>query len=198
MFLEKGVQATSAEVAARAGVSEGSIFKRFKTKSELFQAAMGMDMGDLPRGLELLPTLAGQNTVEENLVAAAHETISFFQRLMPIMMMRWANPKNSLCSGLETDDPPPLRAQKHIADYLERESALGRLSRTLHAPTMARAFLGALSSYVFSELIAKETTKAHIQTNRYVEEYVRTLLEGMLERTAKDRIRPLAGPLRVA
>ncbi len=194
VFLEKGVQATSAEVAERAGVSEGSIFKRFKTKSELFQAAMGMDVRDLPRGLELLPTLAGENTVQVNLVAAAHQTIVFFEKLMPIMMMRWANPKNSLCTGLETDDPPPLRAQKHVADYLERESALGRLSRSVHAPTVARAFLGALSSYVFSELIAKETTKVHIQTDRYVEEYVRPLLEGMIDRTARDRVRAVAEP----
>ena len=41
VFLERGIQATTAEVAERAGVSEGSVFKRFKTKSELFRAAMG-------------------------------------------------------------------------------------------------------------------------------------------------------------
>lgn len=200
VFLEKGVQATSAEVAARAGVSEGSIFKRFKTKGALFQAAMGMDVRDLPRGLELLPSLAGHNTVEVNLVAAAHQTIAFFERLMPIMMMRWANPKNPICAGLETseEEPPPLRAQRHVADYLEREAALGRLSSTVHAPTVARAFLGALSSYVFSELIAKETTQVHIQTERYVEEYVRTLLLGMVERAPKDRARSVDDALRVA
>lgn len=195
VFLEKGVQATSAEVAERAGVSEGSIFKRFRTKSELFQAAMGMDVRALPKGLELLPTLAGQHTVEENLVVAARQTIKFFERLMPIMMMRWANPKNSLCSSLDEDEEaPPLRAQKHVADYLERESALGRLSPHVHAPTVARAFLGALSSYVFSELIAKESSKVHIQTDRYVEEYVRTLLQGMLDRSPRDNVRPVTEP----
>ena len=43
VFLERGILATSAEVAQRAGVSEGSLFKRFKTKADLFRAAMGLD-----------------------------------------------------------------------------------------------------------------------------------------------------------
>mgnify|MGYP001134528590 CR=1 FL=1 len=40
VFLEHGIRGTTLEVAQRAGVSEGSIFKRWKTKEELFHAAM--------------------------------------------------------------------------------------------------------------------------------------------------------------
>src|SRR5215470_10839817 len=40
VFLEKGISATTAEVARRAGIAEGSIFKRFPTKEHLFCAAM--------------------------------------------------------------------------------------------------------------------------------------------------------------
>jgi len=36
VFLERGFGATTAEVAVRAGVSEGSIFKRFNSKVDLF------------------------------------------------------------------------------------------------------------------------------------------------------------------
>ena len=181
VFLERGVQATSAEVAQRAGVSEGSIFKRFKTKSELFQAAMGMNVEDLPKALEVLPSLAGTSTVEENLVLTAHQTIGFFQRLMPIMMMRWANPKSCLVAECAGDEPPPLRAQRHVADYLAEEVRLGRLDASVDTQTVARAFLGALSSYVFSELIAQNSSSVRIESDRYVEGYVRTLLRGMAD-----------------
>ena len=40
VFLERGIAATTAEVARRAGVAEGSIFKRWPTKQALFYAAL--------------------------------------------------------------------------------------------------------------------------------------------------------------
>ena len=40
VFLERGAMGTTSEVAARAGVSEGTIFNRFKSKEMLFRAAM--------------------------------------------------------------------------------------------------------------------------------------------------------------
>jgi AcrR family transcriptional regulator len=39
-FLAKGLDATTSEIAVKAGVSHGIIFKRFKTKQALFQRAM--------------------------------------------------------------------------------------------------------------------------------------------------------------
>src|SRR3954470_13263750 len=49
VFLERGIRATTLEVAQRAGVSEGSLFHRFKTKDALFRAAMRFDEDELPR-----------------------------------------------------------------------------------------------------------------------------------------------------
>src|SRR6188768_584747 len=43
VFLEFGIRATTLEVATRAGVAEGTIFHRFKSKDELFRAAMNFD-----------------------------------------------------------------------------------------------------------------------------------------------------------
>jgi len=180
IFLERGILATSAEVAQRAGVSEGSIFKRFKTKADLFRAAMGVDVEDVPRALSVLASLAGSNTVEENLVVAGIQTVGFFTRVMPIMMMSWSNPKVQGCfpAGGEGADPPPLRAQAHVAQYLSAEVQLGRL-RTIDVAVIARAYMGALSAYVFSEMLSTGGRGTNIDPNAYVREYVRTLLGGM-------------------
>ena len=43
VFLELGIRATTSEVATRAGIAEGTIFHRFKSKEELFRAAMNFD-----------------------------------------------------------------------------------------------------------------------------------------------------------
>ena len=40
VFLVRGYSASTAEIARRAGVSEGSLFKRFRTKTALFLAAI--------------------------------------------------------------------------------------------------------------------------------------------------------------
>ena len=40
VFLRRGVGATTAEVAKKAGISQASVFKHFKSKQRLFFAAM--------------------------------------------------------------------------------------------------------------------------------------------------------------
>ena len=59
VFLELGIRATTLEVAMRAGVAEGTIFHRFKSKDELFWAAMRFDPEEGLAFVERLPGLAG-------------------------------------------------------------------------------------------------------------------------------------------
>src|SRR5436305_1987820 len=83
LFLEKGVSATAAEVAAKAGCAEGSIFKRFGTKADLFRAAM------LPNDVEEVPWLKtlvaglGKGDLEQHLVEVGLLAIDFFRGFMP-------------------------------------------------------------------------------------------------------------------
>src|SRR5580692_12868367 len=89
VFLERGIQATTAEVAGRAGVSEGSVFKRFKSKGELFRAAMGDRLVE-PAFLQSLGARVGVSEVRDNLFAFGMEMIAFFRELLPMMMMAWS------------------------------------------------------------------------------------------------------------
>jgi AcrR family transcriptional regulator len=180
VFLEKGITATSSEVAVRAGVSEGSLFKRFKTKGELFRAAMGVDVNSLPSSLIALEGRVGKGTVEDNLVEAGLIAIEGFQRIFPFMMMSWSNPKVPGClpDGLDTADPPPLRAQRFVAAYLEAEIELGRI-RPIEPKTLARAYMGALSAYVFSEMLVSRSGGHSLDSQSYVRDLVGALWSGM-------------------
>jgi AcrR family transcriptional regulator len=197
VFLERGILATSAEVAQRAGVSEGSIFKRFKTKAELFRAAMGVDLEDVLPALKSLAEQAGTRTVEQNLAEAGIETVLFFERVMPIIMMSWSNPKLPGCPPgySSTSEPPPLRAHRHVAQYLSAELRLGRI-HTGQPDVIARAFLGSLSHYVFSEMLAqscggspiglerRSDQRPSMEREHFVRGFVRVLVSGM-ERTSE-------------
>ena len=75
IFLERGMRASTASIARAAGVSEGTIFKRFDTKQELFFASMG-----LPRPIEaarLLAGRAGRGDVRTHLVEISVEIVAW-------------------------------------------------------------------------------------------------------------------------
>src|SRR4051812_37493303 len=94
VFLERGFAATTAEIAERAGVSEGTLFNRFKTKAELFHAAMHSHLEQLG-WLNDLERRVGQGELREHLHELGEAGIQFFRQLMPLIMMSHANPSPS-------------------------------------------------------------------------------------------------------
>ena len=176
VFLEKGIQATTAEVAKRAGVAEGSIFKRFKTKHELFIAAMHLDE---PDWMAFVGKRVGKGDPRQNLIDLGIEILQFFRQLMPLMMMGWANPGPSgIPTVLEGPNPPPLLAIKRLAGFFEAEMRAHRFRR--HDPeVVARAFLGGLQNYVFFELILKAHNELPLPPEMHVRGVVSLLWNGL-------------------
>src|SRR5215475_1498109 len=86
VFLEQGIAATTAEVAKRAGVAEGSIFKRFATKVDLFKAAMAIDFED-PEFIRTLLAARDEDEPSDTLYEVGLQAVAFFRRLMPLLMM---------------------------------------------------------------------------------------------------------------
>jgi AcrR family transcriptional regulator len=180
VFLEKGTQATTAQVAERAGVSEGTLFKRFGTKADLFRSAMNLEGPLEPAGFARIHELAGTNEVEENLVALAHDLIAFFEKLLPLMTMQWSNPRlaGRIPSHLAVADPPPLQAQRKLAAYLDAEVALGRATVS-NTSALARAFLGGLNAYVFFELMIARPHPGNVTAKLNPDEYVRSFVSAL-------------------
>jgi AcrR family transcriptional regulator len=178
VFLEHGIRATTAEVALRAGVSEGSVFKRFKSKFELFRSAM-FEALDEPAWLHDLPNRVGKGEVREQLIELGLEIIEFFRSIMPLIMMSWSNPsREGLPSMLAGPDPPPIRAVRKMSGYFHAEMQAGRVRR-FDAEVVARAFLGALNQYVFSELLLKDLGDLPLSPETYVRGLVQLLFTGL-------------------
>src|SRR2546430_14965059 len=81
VFAEGGLEgATTAEIAQRAGVAEGTIFKRFRTKRDLLLAVVGPYLMEIGAG-RLRPilqeSLEGSARVGAVLLAAAKERLEF-------------------------------------------------------------------------------------------------------------------------
>jgi len=154
VFLERGFGATTAEVAERAGVSEGTLFNRFHSKTGLFQAAMEPTF-ESPDFVEGLEARVGTGDLREHLTQIAEAGVNFFRQIMPLTMMSWSNPgPTGLPDILTQPNPPPLRALRKLGSYFEAEIRLGRL-RPFDPEILARIFLGGVQQYVFFELVTR-------------------------------------------
>src|SRR5262245_31058105 len=98
IFLEKGYQeTTTAAIAQRAGVSEGSLFKRFPGKAQLFCAAMDLPSLDF---LDHITALSGKGDARKNLREICLLMLNFIEGLLPKLMMLWSQRKMMMM-------PPP-------------------------------------------------------------------------------------------
>lgn len=194
VFLERGIRATTADIAKRADVSEGSLFKRFRSKDELFRVALG---GHYEPDFELHRMLAarvGQGDVEETLVMLGHGLMEKFFTMMPDWMMSWAN------SGGEKrfewgGGPPPnmIKGQRAFAGYLEGEMRLGRVKRG-DAEVIARTFSGAIYLFCFTEVMFGPSPELPMPRAAFVRGLVRSLWDGLAPESPRTKARAKPRP----
>jgi AcrR family transcriptional regulator len=184
IFLEKGWDATTSEIAAKAGVSHGIIFKRFKTKQALFQSAMHEQSGWGQQIPTLLNSSVGQKDVETTLVELGTLFAEKFFLMIPTLMMAWSNKQESPCQRESAADSnkeragKALQAVKTIAAYLQAESRLGRI-RDTDFEVVAQAFVGALWHHVFLQVMLGDDATTPLKERRYVKRLVKAIWSGI-------------------
>lgn len=156
VFLEHGIRATTAEVAVRARISEGTIFHRFKSKDALFRAAMRFDPEQGPRLVEQLLPHVGTPDLRTSLVELGLRLVDAGRVILPVMMMSWSNPSGeySFEKIMNRRDgfQQPLRS---LCAFLRAEMDLERLPRS-DVEVLSRAFLGGLRDYCMTELLFRD------------------------------------------
>lgn len=181
LFLEKGPSVTTAEIARRAGVSEGTIFKRFPTKRSLFLAAMGMD--DRRYWVDELEQMAGEGRIQDNLIQISVRIMEFIRELLPRIMLIWSCKEAAASEWQRMHGPesPPRQALMALARFLEKEMELGRLRRT-DSEVAARIFLGSIWNHVFMETIEGSKEQDRMEARVYAHKLVDTVWQGLAPR----------------
>lgn len=150
VFFEHGFQAPTAEVARRAGISEGTIFRRFPTKHDLFVAAMGIP--SKPQWIETVTQFQDDDApIRQRLTRLAGEILDFFDDLLPkvSLVMGSGTHPHDIFEGF--DEPPPVSGLKALTHFFHREQRAGRI-RPCDAEVAARMFLGMLHNFAFAEI----------------------------------------------
>jgi len=172
LFLDRGFTASTADIAARAGVSEGTIFKRYSSKAELFMEAM--NMGTIDDFVRFLEGLDGAERFEVALVQVIRRVVDKMRVLLPRMMMLWANVSpEQLFRGVA--HPPPVRVLRALTGWIEREVARGR-ARAADPRVLARILLGSSIHFVFFETMGFETD---LDADTFAERLAQTLTLGI-------------------
>ena len=180
MFLELGIRATTSEVATRAGIAEGTIFHRFKSKQELFRAAMNFDPDAALALVDDLPQEAGAG-LRRALLRFAEGFMAFGRIAIPVMMMSWSNPESQMCA--ERTDERTSRYRKvlgGLSAFFEREMAAGNLRRA-DPEVMARMLIGSLHHFCMSELFM-DGPKSQLGRRAFAEQVVDVLLAQGVDR----------------
>lgn len=163
-FLALGPGVSSAELARRAGVSEGTLFKRFGTKRRLFELALRLPTLEDKVWFRDLLQQAGRGSLQANLAALSAAIMEHMAEVTPVMetlIVSGFKPRD-LAADEDEKDIPPLVLQRRVAKYLESEMKLGRL-RKIDGRTLTDLLLGACVKHAFERahfgtLFTAETT----------------------------------------
>jgi AcrR family transcriptional regulator len=173
VFLEHGINATTVDVANRAGISSASIFKHFPTKDALFLAAMSEPSTRIWNAD--LESMVGHGDTKADLLLIAKRIAMYTAELLPrLMLLRSAGQQSPL--------PSPPRVEDDfvaLTTYLGREMALGRIARG--DPTVpALALLHANAGYAMS--VAVQAARPSFDTSGFLEDFVLMLWQGLESR----------------
>ena len=152
VFLEHGIRATTAEVALRARISEGTIFHRFKSKDALFRAAMGVQPETTAALVESFMPRVGTPDLRAAIVELGNRIIALGRLVLPVAMMSWSNPSSDYSIEKFMARQGALDGSlRAVTAFLQGEMDGGRLLPS-NVHVLGRVFLGGLRDYCMSEL----------------------------------------------
>jgi AcrR family transcriptional regulator len=180
VFREEGHAATTAKIAERAGVSEGILFYRYKSKEALLAAVIHRETRP-PESLRDLAETAGQRSVAGNLEHVVETVLDSVFRAHPFLELAETSSTFGEIRRVlfaKAGKPPPQQIIELVVSYLEAEIRIGRV-RTVDTIPAARAIFGGCVDFVRSRRAANDDRRS----------FVRGLVDVLAHGLAKPRPR---------
>jgi len=170
---EQGPHVSLDLVAERLGVTAPALFRRFHSRNDLLVAALRPP--ERPPFLEHIEAGPDARPIEEQLVDLLTRIGSFTATALPCMSaLRESGITSAQLAWKE--DPPPLRAARALAAWLDRARARGLL--VVDDPeTTATAMLGAVQAPIFFRYLANQT--GPYDAGEFARDFAALLLRGL-------------------
>ena len=164
--------ATTKEIAAEAGVSEGTIYNHFADKVDLCLAVVLRRADEMFRHL---PTESGKRSVRSVLIDVVEERLRVTAEIVPLMSAVVADP------GMATEFRERMSAGEKrspfdaVSEYIRREQDAGRMGTHVDAAVITRLLLGCTFHHSFMTIAIGEE-RLEVKGRRFVEELVDAVL----------------------
>jgi AcrR family transcriptional regulator len=176
VFRERGHAATTAEIAARADVSEGILFHRYKNKETLLAAVIHRE-SEPPPVLREMVARAGRGSLSANIRSIIETVLDFALRIHPLFELGITSSTSAAFHDsilANPEKPAPVRMVELISRYVQAEVRAGRV-RKVDPVCVARAVMGACMEYMhFQRYFAPPTDR-----NAFVRGMVDFVLHGI-------------------
>jgi AcrR family transcriptional regulator len=179
---EKGLaRSTTKEIAREAGYSEGTLYKHFESKEEMFLYVLKDRLPEFVDLIKDLPNRAGRETVEKILGQVATAALAFYDKSVPISASIFSEQELLARHRQEIvgRGAGPQKANEAVAAYLEAERRLGRVREDAAPEAAAAALLGACFQRAFLQHFLGEDSMP-VEDERFAKEAVRGLMVGLL------------------
>ena len=173
-------RATTKEISREASCAEGTLYKHFHDKSELFLAVV---RERFPAFIEIvieLPERAGTSSVRSNLEEVGGAAVVFFGEVLPTVSSLFAEPEllKRHRDMIRAHNLGPQRALASISEYLRAEQRLGRVARDIDPESAAMLLLGPCFQYAFLRHFLWEGVLPG-SSKGFVKKVVNTLMNGL-------------------
>ncbi len=172
---------TTKEIAETAKCSEGTIYRHFRSKEDLFLVVLAERLPGLLPVLRALPESAGSEAeVRGILQQVAEEALAFYRESMPMLLSVFAEPKllERHRLWMQSNNAGPHRAAELLADYLRTAQRAGYVSRDADPVAAAQLLLGACYLAAYSGIFA--TAALVREDRRDAESFVRLLWQSLV------------------
>ena len=181
-FLQTGPQVSTQEIADRSGLSQAALFKRFRTKEDLFLAAVASKnifsnvmtfltwLSQHPEKGEFSPQL------EEMLTRLWNILMELIPRVIALHNQRNFIHLEKVFKSLKR--PPPVRVLEGITGFVKRAQENGQIPTDLDARVLAGNLMGAMQGRVFFKGILNLSDNS--DDNVYIRQTVRHFCNGIV------------------
>ena len=175
---ERGLaRTTTKEIASAAGYSEGTLYKHFESKEDLFLAVLAERLPSFVVLVEELPARVGRGTVKEILEEVANNALAYYGEIVPMAASIFSEP--ALLArhreGLRKRGAGPQMINETLTSYLDAEKRIGRVREDADPEAAAAMILGACYQRAFFRSYLGEDVSAEGEVD-FVEGIVQTLM----------------------